>query len=822
MFEFRHTLAFKLVLLVLVCSLIPLGATAYVSAQEASNALTDASAEQQAVETGQIAENTRTRTGFYDKQVRLMRDHPAVRNVVKIRRARPNLSAESMDYDNGEGYVELLSDTDEYRRSQEYFARVDEQNPSINSIRVFWSDGKLLSGYKLGEEDEGAALMTKEWYREVMDREQTGPDEVHVSPINVAESTGEPAIRYAMPIQLDGNRYGLIVVSYDANRITEPVTNLSIGEEGYGMLVDPDYTNDEGKSFGPMYVANGRNPELAFNTSSAGDLVIPSGELTGQTGSIDYAADGRNWHAEYRQVELANGKQYYAVATVPESQMLAGANAIREWNFMIAGVAGVLVLIAGVVASRRLTAPIKRLAEDARAVAGGDLDHEIRTSAVSSEMETLTNATRTMKENVVESLERAESLTDHLEATADDYNDVMSACADGDLTRRMDPDGESEAMREIAHAFNEMMDDWEGVIRDLKAFAGDVARASTEVDASTGEVRDTSEEVSRSVESISDGAETQAEQLDTVVDEMSELSATVEEIAASAETVAERSEETAELGETGREAAAAAIDEMHAVEDGAGETVERVEQLNERIETIGEITEVISDIAEQTNLLALNANIEAAHADGDGDGFAVVASEVKELAAESRESAAEIEAEIAEVQAHSERTVEEIAAMESRIEEGVATVEDAVEALEAVSEKVDETDAGIREIDDATSSQADSTQEITSMAEDVAAISEETTAEAGEVAAAAEQQTASLVGVSDTVSALSEQAADLEELLEQFDVEDETAVGGTEPAAGEPEPTANTSPDSEFDFESTAVDPGEGSDHAAATDGGTE
>jgi methyl-accepting chemotaxis protein len=58
----------------------------------------------------------------------------------------------------------------------------------------------------------------------------------------------------------------------------------------------------------------------------------------------------------------------------------------------------------------------------------------------------------------------AVALNDRLEATAADFGDVMADCADGNLSSRMPTDVESDAMREIATAYNEMMAEWETTI----------------------------------------------------------------------------------------------------------------------------------------------------------------------------------------------------------------------------------------------------------------------------------------------------------------------------------------------------------------------
>ncbi|WP_136718075.1 methyl-accepting chemotaxis protein [Halorientalis salina] len=542
-----------------------------------------------------------------------------------------------------------------------------------------------------------------------------------------------------------------------------------IADDGYATALVVD---------GTPVAASG---STAWNATGAADLAGDEGIETTTVDGSEFATTGAgvadtNWQ----------------VVTYAPSDVV-----YTDRNTATAGLVALLYVIAlnlgvfGITIGGNLALALRQLADRASEIGEGNLDVELETDRT-DEVGMLYGEFGAMRDSLKESLAEADDaraeaerareeaeqreletqrFNEQLEAEAERYSETMAACADGDLTRRLDPETDSDAMQSIADSFNEMIADLERTVADVQQFAEDVAASSHDVEDSAGEVKEASEEVSRSIQGISTGAQEQTEDLQATGDEVNDLSATIEEVASTTDEVASQSDRVAELGAEGREQAEATIEEMQSIEAQTGNVVESIERLTDEIDEISEVTRLIDEIAEQTSILALNANIEAARAGESGSGFAVVAEEVKELSEETQRAVDEIETTISSVQDRATASAEDIREAESRITEGTETVEDLTDSLEAIVDGVDSVDGGLKSINDATDEQADSAQQIVRMVDEIASVSEETTQQAETVAAASEEASSSISQVSDSAASLAERTRELQEMLAAFEID---------------------------------------------------
>jgi methyl-accepting chemotaxis protein len=314
------------------------------------------------------------------------------------------------------------------------------------------------------------------------------------------------------------------------------------------------------------------------------------------------------------------------------------------------------------------------------------------------------------------------------------YNqEVARACealGRGDLTVAVEAKSQHD---QLATNFTRAVSSIRHTIRSMAESSSSLASASEELSATSAEMSGNAEETAAQAGVVSAAAEEISANVQTVVSGSEQMSQSIREISTNA-----------------HEAAAVAGNGVKM----ADEANRKVAKLAASGQQIGQVIKVITTIAEQTHLLALNATIEAARAGAAGKGFAVVASEVKELAKETAKATEDISRQIEEIQSDTKDAtggILEIGRIITQISEIQTTIASAVEQQTATTNEIG------RNIADVAKGNLEVARNITGVAD------------------AAKGTTEGAEYTKKAASELASMATTLNELLRQFEYEDERA-----------------------------------------------
>jgi len=190
--------------------------------------------------------------------------------------------------------------------------------------------------------------------------------------------------------------------------------------------------------------------------------------------------------------------------------------------------------------------------------------------------------------------------------------------------------------------------------------------------------------------------------------------------------------------ETARDDIISLTSKVQTTAEAEAELAQNMEEISREANDVKTVLVIIGDIADQTNLLALNAAIEAARAGEHGRGFAVVADEVRKLAERTQKTLSEINATISVVvqsigdastqMSNNSDEIQELAhiaqGVEDRINSTVEIVNETVNASDRTVKDFEKTGKNIEvivgkveEINELSSTNAKSVEEIAAAAE---------------------------------------------------------------------------------------------------------
>jgi methyl-accepting chemotaxis protein len=327
--------------------------------------------------------------------------------------------------------------------------------------------------------------------------------------------------------------------------------------------------------------------------------------------------------------------------------------------------------------------------------------------AISVYLETLDGQRRRAEEAGQEAIQQERAIV------ANSIGVGLARLAAKDLTYRMSSDL-PEAYRKLQTDFNEAI--------------GQLEEAMQSVTGSTNAIHSGTEEISTAADDLSRRTEQQA--------------ASLEETAAALEEITTTVKKSAEGASHARQVVAAADEDARKSALVVRQAVEAMDAIAKSAQQISQIIGVIDEIAFQTNLLALNAGVEAARAGDAGRGFAVVASEVRALAQRSAEAAKEIKG--------------LITASTRQVEQGVKLVGETGKSLERIMGQVTEINEVVGEIAAGAKEQATGLGEVNTAVNLMDQVTQQN-------AAMVEESTA-------TTHSLSQEIAQLSDLIGQFQV----------------------------------------------------
>ncbi|HWR04594.1 MAG TPA: methyl-accepting chemotaxis protein, partial [Humidesulfovibrio sp.] len=409
------------------------------------------------------------------------------------------------------------------------------------------------------------------------------------------------AIRAAYPVKQDGRIVGSVAVgdSLTSDKFVDAIKDLT------GMEVT---IFDMDTRVATTVINEGKR---AIGTKMDNPKVLETVLKKGESFQLTNKILGKPYETAYWPLKDSNDKIEGMFFIGKERRIIEETKGSITRLMLAAGAVICVIMGAiGLVFARTLANPLKRTAEFATKVAGGELNEKLdvrRDDEIGTLADTLRNMVDTLKRMIAESDQKSREA----EELAEEANHATKVAED--------------ALKQAAQAKRE------GLLQ-----------AAGKLEQVVGVISAAAEDLSAQIEQSRRGADHQSQRVAETATAMEEMNATVLEVAQNAGRAADTSENARKNAAQGAHVVEQAVTGIGEVQKSSEELKDDMAALGRQADGIGTVLSVISDIADQTNLLALNAAIEAARAGDAGRGFAVVADEVRKLAEKTMTATKEV------------------------------------------------------------------------------------------------------------------------------------------------------------------------------------
>jgi len=326
-------------------------------------------------------------------------------------------------------------------------------------------------------------------------------------------------------------------------------------------------------------------------------------------------------------------------------------------------------------------------------------------------------------------------------AIENEVEEVVSAVALGDLSKRLVTQGKQGFFKNISDSINQLADASESVIDDtLRVFGamsnGDLTEKITanylgsfdqlkqDANKSMTKFIEIMDDIQNTANVVNTGGKELADANRSLNQRNEEQASSLEQTAASMEEFTSIVKQNADSAGQANQLSAFACEQAEKGGDVVKSAEHAMIEISGSSKKVADIITVIDEIAFQTNLLALNAAVEAARAGEQGRGFAVVASEVRLLAQRSADAAKEIKGLINDSLVKVNEGSELVNASGQTLEEIVDSIKKVSNIVAEISEASQEQASGIEQVNKAVSHLDSMTQQNAALVEKTTASSE--------------------------------------------------------------------------------------------------
>lgn len=281
--------------------------------------------------------------------------------------------------------------------------------------------------------------------------------------------TGDSAIAFVAAVPGSDE---LVVLPIDLAARSEELTPPVDAEGAFTVAVNED---------GFVVLSQNTDQINQQNMGNADEMSVSSMAvrrgLNGEVGYMEMNMGGESMAMGFAPIE---GTDLVLMTHVPLSTAFALQDFVQLTVIALTAISILGLGVVGVFVGRNTTRSIRDLVATADEFKDGQLDADLSTDRVDEigqlyaafddmrhSLKTSLTDAREAEQEATAAKEQAEEFSQHVEQKAAQYETQIEAAADGDSTRRVDTDSDSEAMADIGVALNDMLSDLKATVAEV-------------------------------------------------------------------------------------------------------------------------------------------------------------------------------------------------------------------------------------------------------------------------------------------------------------------------------------------------------------------